>query len=184
MWIRPIHCSSVLLLCLIVPATAPFVESDPRSVFNFLITPWWCKVPRFVREILHFKYVGKPLNEVNGKCTVDPQAEPEGEPEAEGEPEPEPEGEPEAEPEPRKGKLQVAAAEPESEPRKIQITAEPESEPGKSEPEPESEVGSGSLVEPEPRHMSRPLLWPSPKGNEVPEPEPESRNHKAYFIGS
>ena len=40
---------STVFLCLIVPAPAPFAKSDPRSIFNFLIEPWWCLVPKIVR---------------------------------------------------------------------------------------------------------------------------------------
>ena len=32
-----------------LPSLAPFPSSDPRAAFNFLIEPWWCKVPQFVR---------------------------------------------------------------------------------------------------------------------------------------
>ena len=46
--LRLMLCSTVFL-CLIVPAPAPFAKSDPRSIFNFLIEPWWCLVPRIVR---------------------------------------------------------------------------------------------------------------------------------------
>ena len=46
--LRLMLCSTVFL-CLIVPAPAPFAKSDPRSIFNFLIEPWWCIVPRIVR---------------------------------------------------------------------------------------------------------------------------------------
>merc|ERR1712083_1138233 len=66
--LRLMLCSTVFL-CLIVPAPAPFAKSDPRSIFNFLIEPWWCIVPRIVRELLHLKYFGTPLNEV-GPCTL------------------------------------------------------------------------------------------------------------------
>merc|ERR1712227_680019 len=76
---------STVFLCLIVPTPAPFAKSDPRSIFNFLIEPWWCLVPKIVRELLHLKYFGTPLNEV-GPCTLaadgsSPEPEPEGEPE-------------------------------------------------------------------------------------------------------
>ena len=40
---------STVFLCLVVPAPAPFAKSDPRSIFNFLIEPWWCLVPKIVR---------------------------------------------------------------------------------------------------------------------------------------
>merc|ERR1712106_964506 len=53
--LRLMLCSTVFL-CLIVPAPAPFAKRDPRSIFNFLIEPWWCLVPRIVRELLHLKY--------------------------------------------------------------------------------------------------------------------------------
>merc|ERR1712133_80676 len=141
---RIILCSTILL-CLIVPVPAPFAKDDPRSIFNFLIEPWWCLVPKIVRELLHIKYFGAPLNEV-GPCTTQPKAsagepQPEGEPQAEGEPQPEGEPEPEggsyAEPEPR------ITAEPESEPRNGRENTEDYSESGKldsqTQPEPEPE---------------------------------------------
>merc|ERR1712133_260623 len=64
---RIILCSTILL-CLIVPVPAPLAKDDPRSIFNFLIEPRWCLVPKIVRELLHIKYFGAPLNEV-GPCT-------------------------------------------------------------------------------------------------------------------
>merc|ERR1712228_725149 len=118
--LRLMLCSTVFL-CLLVPAPAPFAKSDPRSIFNFLIEPWWCIVPRIVRELLHLKYFGTPLNEV-GPCTL----------KADGSsPEPEPE------PEPRNPRRRPVA-EPEAEPRNGRLRTEPVPEPEKLSPEPES----------------------------------------------
>lgn len=58
---------------------------------NPLIEPWWCKVPKIMREVLHFKFLKTPLNE-RGGCSTVPAAEPEPESEPEYEPIPEPEG--------------------------------------------------------------------------------------------
>merc|ERR1712128_157152 len=118
--LRLMLCSTVFL-CLIVPAPAPFAKSDPRSIFNFLIEPWRCLVPRIVRELLHLKYFGTPLNEVGAcKLTADSSS-----------PEPEPEGEPEseayAEPEPRNPRRRPAP-EPEAEPESAPTKLSPESE--------------------------------------------------------
>ena len=41
-----------VLLCLLPGAPAPFPRSDPRSIFNPLIEPWWCVVPKFVRQVI------------------------------------------------------------------------------------------------------------------------------------
>ncbi len=30
-------------------AFAPFPSSDPRSIFNPVIEPWWCRAPRGLR---------------------------------------------------------------------------------------------------------------------------------------
>merc|ERR1711981_145033 len=134
--LRLMLCSTVFL-CLIVPAPAPFAKSDPRSIFNFLIEPWWCLVPRIVRELLHLKYFGTALNEV-GPCTLkadgsSPEPEPEGEPESE----------PYAEPEPRNPRRRPAT-EPEAEPRngrlRTEPVPEPESAPTKLSPESELEL--------------------------------------------
>merc|ERR1712121_431573 len=92
---RIILCSTILL-CLIVPVPAPFAKDDPRSIFNFLIEPWWCLVPKIGRELLHIKYFGAPLNEV-GPCTTQPKA-------SAGEPQPEPRLTAEPESEPRNGR--------------------------------------------------------------------------------
>ena len=40
-----------------------------RSVLNPLIEPWWCRVPKIMREFLHLKFTFSPLNE-RGPCTV------------------------------------------------------------------------------------------------------------------
>ena len=32
-----------------VGAFAPFPSSDPRSIFNPVIEPWWCRAPRGLR---------------------------------------------------------------------------------------------------------------------------------------
>merc|ERR1712088_663656 len=122
--LRLVLCSTVFL-CLIVPAPAPFAKSDPRSIFNFLIEPWWCLVPRIVRELLHLKYFGTPLNEV-GPCTLKADGSASPEPEPEGEPE----SEPYAEPEPRNPRRRPAA----------EPVAEPESAPTKLSPESELEL--------------------------------------------
>merc|ERR1711910_219615 len=181
--LRLMLCSTVFL-CLIVPAPAPFAKSDPRSIFNFLIEPWWCIVPRIVRELLHLKYFGTPLNEV-GPCTL----------KADGSsPEPEPEGEPESEPEaePRNGRLRT---EPVPEPEKL--SPEPESAPAKLSPESqleliqimeeqaalrarlESLLGSAPRPEPEPEAESEPER---PRGSSVPVVKSREPHHKVYFI--
>merc|ERR1712115_677624 len=157
---------STILLCLIVPVPAPFAKDDPRSIFNFLIEPWWCLVPKIVRELLHIKYFGEPLNEV-GPCTTQPKAsagepQPEGEPQAEGEPEPE--GSSYAEPEPR------ITAEPESEPRNGRgDNTEDDSESDKLDSEAEPEA------EPEPRVT---------RDSEKHEPLLINPKHKVYFLHS
>merc|ERR1711981_861605 len=149
--LRLMLCSTVFL-CLIVPAPAPFAKSDPRSIFNFLIEPWWCIVPRIVRELLHLKYFGTPLNEV-GRCTL----------KADG-------SSPEPEAEPRNGRLRT---EPVPEPEKL--SPEPESAPAKLSPESQLELiqimeeqaalrerlerilgGAGARPEPEPEPESEP----------------------------
>jgi len=163
-----------ILLSLLTPVPAPFPKGDPRAIFNPLIEPWWCVVPKFVRQLLVLKYFGTALVE-DGPCSIDPaqhapQGEPEGEPErgAFAEPEPEP-GYPEPEPEPR-----FASS---------QLRAEPEPEVGslRSRPEPEPEVrSSGSRPEPEPEVRRNPRFRlvasaePEPEGRAYPEPEPES----------
>merc|ERR1712106_114748 len=96
----------LLLSLLADPSTAPFPRNDPRSVINPLITPWWCKVPKFVRQVLHLLVVKEELNE-RGPCSAEiPPDRVYGEPEPEGGAEPEPEGssdpEPETEPQPRR----------------------------------------------------------------------------------
>jgi len=48
---------------------APFPDDDPRSILNPLIEPWWCRVPKIMREFLHLKFTFSPLNE-NGPCVV------------------------------------------------------------------------------------------------------------------
>jgi len=60
---------SCLVLVLAIGAYAPFPEGDPRAFLNPIIEPWWCKIPKFMREILHLKATLQPLNE-NGPCTV------------------------------------------------------------------------------------------------------------------
>merc|ERR1712001_676068 len=195
--LRLMLCSTVFL-CLIVPAPAPFAKSDPRSIFNFLIEPWWCLVPKIVRELLHLKYFGTALNEV-GACS--PKADgssPEPEPEGEGEPE----SEPYAEPEPRNPRRRPAA-EPEAEPRngrlRTEPVPEPESAPTKLSPESELELiqimeeqaalrarlesllGSGPRPEPEPEAVSVPERS---RGISVPVVKSREPHHKVYFIES
>merc|ERR1712088_370379 len=201
--LRLMLCSTVFL-CLIVPAPAPFAKSDPRSIFNFLIEPWWCIVPRIVRELLHLKYFGTPLNEV-GPCTLkadgsSPEPEPEGEPESEPYAEPEPRNprrrpvaEPEAEP--RNGRLRT---EPVPEPEKL--SPEPESAPAKLSPESQLELiqimeeqaalrerlerilgGGGARPEPEPEAESEPERS---RGSSVPVVKSREPHHKVYFIES
>merc|ERR1712183_996383 len=127
--LRLMLCSTVFL-CLIVPAPAPFAKSDPRSIFNFLIEPWWCLVPRIVRELLHLKYFGTALNEV-GQCTLKAEGSyPEPEPRN---PRRRPTAEPEAEP--GNGRLRT---EPVPEPE--QLSLEPESAATKLSPESELEL--------------------------------------------
>merc|ERR1711988_511626 len=58
-----------LLVCFLVGCYAPFPRSDPRSVLNPFIEPWWCRVPKIMREFLHLKFTFSPLNE-RGPCTV------------------------------------------------------------------------------------------------------------------
>merc|ERR1712088_920943 len=200
--LRLMLCSTVFL-CLIVPAPAPFAKSDPRSIFNFLIEPWWCLVPRIVRELLHLKYFGTALNEV-GQCTLkaegsSPEPEPEGEPESEPYAEPEPRNprrRPTAEPEaePRNGRLRT---EPVPEPE--QLSLEPESAATKLSPESELELiqileeqaalrarlesllGSGPRPEPEPEAESEPERS---RGSSVPVVKSREPHHKVYFIES
>merc|ERR1712156_909827 len=38
-------------VCFFVGCYAPFPRSDPRSVLNPLIEPWWCRVPKIMREV-------------------------------------------------------------------------------------------------------------------------------------
>merc|ERR1712212_196720 len=177
--LRLMLCSTVFL-CLIVPAPAPFAKSDPRSIFNFLIEPWWCLVPRIVRELLHLKYFGTALNEV-GPCTL----------KADGSsPEPEPEGEP------RNGRLRT---EPVPEPE--QLSPEPESAPKKLSPESELELIQileeqaalrarlesllGSAPRPEPEPEPEAESEPErPRGSSVPVVKSREPHHKVYFIES
>merc|ERR1711953_740705 len=190
--LRLMLCSTVFL-CLIVPAPAPFAKSDPRSIFNFLIEPWWCIVPRIVRELLHLKYFGTPLNEV-GPCTLkadgsSPEPEPEGEPESE----------PYAEPEPRNPRRRPVA-EPEAEPRNGRLRTEPVPEPEKLSPESQLELvqimeeqaalrerlerilgGGGARPEPEPEAESEPERS---RGSSVPVVKSREPHHKVYFIES
>jgi len=58
-----------LVLLLVVGCFAPFPPGDPRAFLNPVIEPWWCKVPKIVREYLHLKFTFSPLNE-RGPCTV------------------------------------------------------------------------------------------------------------------
>merc|ERR1712037_267267 len=188
--LRLMLCSTVFL-CLIVPAPAPFAKSDPRSIFNFLIEPWWCIVPRIVRELLHLKYFGTPLNEV-GPCTLKADGS-SPEPEPEGEPESEPVAEPEAEP--RNGRLRT---EPVPDPEKL--SPEPESAPAKLSPESQLELiqimeeqaalrerlerilgGGGARPEPEPEAESEPERS---RGSSVPVVKSREPHHKVYFIES
>merc|ERR1711881_176892 len=59
----------LLLLTLFHGVPAPFPESDPRSILNPVIEPWWCRVPKIMREFLHLKFTFSPLNE-DGPCVV------------------------------------------------------------------------------------------------------------------
>merc|ERR1711997_142037 len=179
--LRLILCSTVFL-CLIVPAPAPFAKSDPRSIFNFLIEPWWCLVPRIVRELLHLKYFGTPLNEV-GPCSLkadgssSPEPEPEGEPESEPYAEPEPRNprrRPSAEPEPAPKKLS-----PESELELIQILEEQAALRARLE----SLLGSGPRPEPEPEPEAESEPERS-RGSSVPVVKSREPHHKVYFIES
>jgi len=172
-----------ILLSLFTPVPAPFPKGDARAIFNPLIEPWWCIVPKFVRQLLVLKYFGTPLVE-NGPCSLDPaqhapQGEPEGEPERGGayaEPERAAYAEPEraayAEPEPEPG-----YPEPEPEPRfGSQLRAEPEPEVGalRSRPEPEPKVSSlRSRTEPEPKVGSSKIS---------PEPEPEIKRNPRFRL--
>ena len=38
-----------ILFSLFNPVPAPFPKGDARAIFNPLIEPWWCIVPKFVR---------------------------------------------------------------------------------------------------------------------------------------
>ena len=38
-----------ILFTLFTPVPAPFPKGDARAIFNPLIEPWWCIVPKFVR---------------------------------------------------------------------------------------------------------------------------------------
>merc|ERR1712088_1043672 len=191
--LRPILCSTIFL-CLIVPAPAPFAKSDPRSIFNFLIEPWWCLVPKIVRELLHLKYFGTALNEV-GPCTLkadgsSPEGEPESEPYAEPEPEPRnprrrPAAEPEAEQ--RNGRLRTEPVpEPESAPTKLSPESELEliqilEEQAALRARLESLLGSGPRPEPEPEAESEPERS---RGSSVPVVKSREPHHKVYFIES
>merc|ERR1712203_30590 len=203
--LRLMLCSTVFL-CLIVPAPAPFAKSDPRSIFNFLIEPWWCLVPRIVRELLHLKYFGTPLNEV-GPCSLKADGSSSPEPEPEGEPE----SEPYAEPEPRNPRRRPSA-EPEAEPRNGRLRTEPVPEPEQLSPEPEpapkklspeselellqileeqaalrarleSLLGSGPRPEPEPEPEAE-SEPERPRGSSVPVVKSREPHHKVYFIES
>merc|ERR1712055_67041 len=179
--LRLMLCSTVFL-CLIVPAPAPFAKSDPRSIFNFLIEPWWCLVPRIVRELLHLKYFGTPLNEV-GPCSLKADGSSSPEPEPEGEPE----SEPYAEPEPRNPRRRPAA-EPEPEPTKLSPESELEliqilEEQAALRARLESLLGSAPRPEPEPEPEveSEPER---PRGSSVPVVKSREPHHKVYFIES
>merc|ERR1712059_230343 len=120
-----------VLLCLVVSCYAPFPRNDPRSILNPFIVPWWCKVPKFMRQVLHLLVVKEELNE-RGPCSAEiPPDRVLGEPEPEGGAEPEPEGEAE----PRAGKKKTA---------KLHYKAKP-LQYAKAEPEPEAE---GVAIEP------------------------------------
>merc|ERR1712083_1190303 len=171
--LRLMLCSTVFL-CLIVPAPAPFAKSDPRSIFNFLIEPWWCIVPRIVRELLHLKYFGTPLNEV-GPCTLkadgsSPEPEPEGEPESE----------PYAEPEPRNPRRRPVA-EPEAEPRNGRLRTEPVPEPEKLSPESQLELIQIMEEQAALRERLERILG---GGGARPEPEPEAESEPERSRGS
>merc|ERR1719187_1871442 len=185
--LRLMLCSTVFL-CLIVPAPAPFAKSDPRSIFNFLIEPWWCLVPKIVRELLHLKYFGTALNEV-GPCSLkadgsSPEPEPEGEPESE----------PYAEPEPRNPRRRPAA-EPEAEPRNGRLRTEPVPEPEQLSPEPEpaptklspeSELELMQILEEQAALRARlvSLLGSGRRPKPEPEPEPEAESEPERPRGS
>merc|ERR1711997_591194 len=180
--LRLMLCSTVFL-CLIAPAPAPFAKSDPRSIFNFLIEPWWCLVPRIVRELLHLKYFGTPLNEV-GPCSLKADGS--------SSPEPEPESEPYAEPEPRNPRRRPSA-EPEAEPRNGRLRTEPVPEPEQLSPEPEpapkklspeSELELIQILEEQAALRARleSLLGSGPRPE--PEPEPEAETEPERSRGS
>merc|ERR1712244_64149 len=61
-------CCFVLAL-LLQPVPAPFPPGDPRAFLNPFIEPWWCRVPKIMREYLHLKFTFSPLNE-NGPCRI------------------------------------------------------------------------------------------------------------------
>merc|ERR1712158_163611 len=180
--LRLMLCSTVFL-CLIVPAPAPFAKSDPRSIFNFLIEPWWCLVPKIVRELLHLKYFGTALNEV-GPCTLKADGS-SPEPEPEGEPESEPYAEPE--PEPRNGRLRTEPVpEPESAPTKLSPESKLEliqilEEQAALRARLESLLGSRPEPEPEPEAESEPERS---RGSSVPAVKSREPHHKVYFIES
>merc|ERR1712059_160546 len=116
-----------VLLCLVVSCYAPFPRNDPRSILNPFIVPWWCKGPKFMRQVLHLLVVKEELNE-RGPCSAEiPPDRVLGEPEPEGGAEPEPE--------PRAGKKKTA---------KLHYKAKP-LQYAKAEPEPEAE---GVAIEP------------------------------------
>merc|ERR1712059_200500 len=92
-----------------------------RSILNPFIVPWWCKVPKFMRQVLHLLVVKEELNE-RGPCSAEIPPD-----RVLGEPEPEGGAEPEAEP--RAGKKKTA---------KLHYKAKP-LQYAKAEPEPEAE---------------------------------------------
>merc|ERR1712110_431310 len=59
----------LVLLMLLQPTPAPFPPGDPRAFLNPFIEPWWCRVPKIMREYLHLKFTFSPLNE-NGPCRI------------------------------------------------------------------------------------------------------------------
>merc|ERR1712038_71016 len=66
---------AMFVAVLFVGAFAPFPRSDPRAVFNPVIEPWWCRMPRMVRELLHLGVTFSELPE--GPCkTVSGNFEP------------------------------------------------------------------------------------------------------------
>jgi hypothetical protein len=43
------------------PTVAPFPPTDPRSIFNYFVLPWWYHAPYKVRNFVHTLFTGEPL---------------------------------------------------------------------------------------------------------------------------